>query len=119
MKLALRRIKVYSKLGLMGAVALSILLTVYFNNDKKVDVWFFHTFRQINVLYLILVTAVGSVAVFWAFTRVRGVVREARELQKERRAAEALARQRKLAEELAERERRIDEKMRRSITEES
>ncbi|MGB9626390.1 MAG: hypothetical protein ACPMAQ_16170, partial [Phycisphaerae bacterium] len=72
-------------------------------------------FEKVNVLYLILVTAVSSVVLFWAITRIRGVIREVRLVREERRNAEQAARQKKLAEELADREKRIDEKLRRSI----
>lgn len=115
MGLALRRIKVYCKLGLMAAVAVVILLVVVCNRQNEADVWFFTKFEKVNVLYLILVTAVSSVVLFWAITRIRGVIREVHLVREERRNAEQAARQKKLAEELADREKRIDEKLRRSI----
>ncbi|HOW19096.1 MAG TPA: hypothetical protein PLC79_08665 [Phycisphaerae bacterium] len=115
MGLALRRIKVYCKLGLMAAVAVVILLVVVCNRQNEADVWFFTKFEKVNVLYLILVTAVSSVVLFWAIMRIRGVIREVHLVREERRNAEQAARQKKLAEELADREKRIDEKLRRSI----
>ncbi len=116
MGLALRRIKVYGKLTLIGVIAVLVLVVVFKNSSSTVDVWFFKTYEKINVLYLILITAVASIALFWIFTRIWGVLREVRELKKERQEAERLAAQKKLADELAEREKRIDEKLRRSIT---
>ncbi len=118
MRLALHRIKVYCKLALMAAVAIVVLLVVVCNRQNEAKVWFFTTFEKVNVLYLILITAVGSVALFWVIMRIRGVLREVRQLRKERRAAEQLAQQQRLAEQLASQEKRIDEKIRRSITEE-
>ena len=118
MALALRRIKVYCKLALIGAVLIVVLLTVLFNRNNNADVWFFRNYERINVLYLILVTAIATIVLFWITTRIRGVLREVRQLRKDRQAAEQLAEHRKLAEELADREKRIDEKLRRSITEE-
>jgi|YelNatPaOPRAMG01_1025707.scaffolds.fasta_scaffold339784_1 methylthioribose-1-phosphate isomerase len=115
MGLALRRIKVYCKLALMAAVAVVIFLVVVCNRQNEADVWFLTKFEKVNVLYLILVTAVSSVVLFWAITRIRGVIREARLVREERRNAEQAAQQKKLAEELADREKRIDEKLRRSI----
>ena len=118
MNLALRRVKVYSKLALMAAVAIVVLLVVVCNRQNEARVWFFTTFEKVNVLYLILITAVSSIAVFWTITRVLGVLREASQVRKDRRAAEQLAQQTKLAEELSNREKRIDEKLRRSLAEE-
>jgi hypothetical protein len=118
MNLALRRIKVYCKLALVGAILIAILLVVLLNRNNNADVWFFKDYKGINVLYLILVTAIVSIALFWVTTRIRGIVREAREVQKARQAAEQSAQHQKLAEELADREKRIDEKLRRSIAEE-
>lgn len=115
MGLALRRIKVYGKLALVGAILVVILLVVLLNRNNVADVWFFHTFEKINVLYLMLVTAAASVVVFWGTMRIRGVIREAREVCEERIAAERLAAQKRMADELTDRERRIDEKLRRSI----
>ncbi|MBN1488992.1 MAG: hypothetical protein JXA69_03665 [Phycisphaerae bacterium] len=119
MRLALRPIKVYGRLGLIWAIAILVLLIVLFNRNNVADVWFFRTYREVNVLYLMLLTAVAAIAVFWAVTRIRGVLREARALREERQAAEQLAEREKLAGELVEREKRLDEKLRRSITEES
>jgi len=115
MGLALRRIKVYCKLALMEAVAVLIFLVVVCNRQNEADVWFLTKFEKVNVLYLILVTAVSSVVLFWAITRIRGVIREVRLVREERRNAEQAAQQKKLSEELADREKRIDEKLRRSI----
>ncbi len=115
MGLALRRIKVYCKLALMVAVAVLIFLVVVCNRQNEADVWFLTKFEKVNVLYLILVTAVSSVVLFWAITRIRGVIREVRLVREERRNAEQAAQQKKLSEELADREKRIDEKLRRSI----
>ena len=103
------------RLGLMAAVAVVILLVVVCNRQNEADVWFFTKFEKVNVLYLILVTAVSSVVLFWAIMRIRGVIREVHLVREERRNAEQAARQKKLAEELADREKRIDEKLRRSI----
>jgi hypothetical protein len=118
MGLALRRIKVYFKLTLMAAVAILVSLVIVCNRHNEANIWFFKDYEKVNVLYLILITAASSIAVFWVITRIRGVLRDARQLREEQHAAEKLAEQKKLAEELANREKRIDEKLRRSITEE-
>jgi hypothetical protein len=116
MALALRRIKVYVKLGATIAVVGAVLLVVLMNLNRTADVWFFHTYEKVPTFWLILVTAVSAIVGWWGIRKVVGVIRDLREL----RASKVVERQReeqhRLAEELAEREKRIDEKLRRSIT---
>lgn len=118
MSLALKRIKVYLKLSAIVAVIAIILLIILNNQDYKTDIWFFGLYRQVNVLWLLLVTAVISIASWWIVIKIFGTLRELRELRRARQAREKMAEQQRLAQELAEREKRIDEKLRRSITEE-
>ena len=119
MKLALRRIKVYGKLVVVGAIAVVALLIIFMNRSRTADVWFFHAYSDVNVLWLILITAVASIVGWWGLRRIAGLVRDVREFRKTRQADALASEQRRLAKELAEREKRIDEKVRRSITDES
>jgi type VI protein secretion system component VasK len=118
MSLALKRIKVYLKLSAILAVIAVILLVVLMNLDKRTDVWFFKPYEQVNVLWLILITAVSAIASWWIVLRVFGTLRELRGLRQAREDRQKIDEQQRLARELAEREKRIDEKLRRSITEE-
>ncbi|GMU21952.1 MAG: hypothetical protein AMXMBFR13_20400 [Phycisphaerae bacterium] len=117
MALALKRIKVYLKLTAIVTVVVLVLLIVLKNQEYRTDIWFFRQYEQINVLWLILITAVCSIAGWWLVSKIFSTLRELRELRRTRQSEEELARQRRLAQELAERERRIDEKIRRSIAE--
>ena len=119
MGLALKRIKVYLKLGAIIAIVLIALLIVFMNRNHKADIWFFGYYQQINVLWLILVTAIVSVIGWWVVSKIIGVVREVRQVRQSVKMEQQLDEQRRLSEQLAEREKRIDEKVRRSITEES
>ena len=119
MPLALRRLKVYLKLiAIIVAVAMA-LLVVFANRKRTADVWFFHAYRDIPVLWLILVTAVLAIVGWWGVRKVVGVVRDFRNLRRAQEAQRQTAEQRRLAEEMAQREKRIDEKVRRSITEDT
>jgi len=110
MTLVLRRIKVYLKL-------LAILLSIVLKNlDRTVNVWFFGEYEGINVLWLILITAVSAIVGWWGFLKVFGVLRELREVRAATEANRRLEAQRQFAEEMALRERRIDEKVKRSIS---
>src|ERR1051325_5807408 len=118
MALALKRVKVYLKLIAVLAVVAMVLLVVLKNLDHKADVWFFWIDEQVNVLWLILVTAVSSIVGWWAIRKVFGVLRELRDVRRMSEAEMKLGEQRRLAQELAEREKRLDAKVRRSISEE-
>jgi len=119
MALALKRVKVYLKLIAIVAVVAMVLLVVLKNLDHKADVWFFWINEQVNVLWLILVTAVSSVIGWWAVRKIFGVLRELREVRRLNEAESKLEEQRRLAQELAEREKRLDAKVRKSISEET
>jgi hypothetical protein len=118
MTLALKRIKVYLKLVAILAVVAAILLIVLMNQDNKAAIWFFRPYEQVNVLWLILITAVSSIASWWIVLKIFGTLRELRGLKRDRENRQRIDEQQRLARELAEREKRIDEKLRRSITEE-
>ncbi|MHC4442111.1 MAG: hypothetical protein ACYTF1_07725 [Planctomycetota bacterium] len=89
------------------------------NRHHKADIWFFRSYQQVNVLWLILVTAVASVLGWWVVSKIISVVREVRQLRRSAKREKQLDEQRRMADQLAEREKRIDEKVSRSIKEES
>lgn len=118
MKLALQRIKVYLKLVAIIAVVATILTIALMNQGNTANVWFFGQYDGVNVLWLILIAAVSSIASWWIVLKIFGTLRELRGLKRAREDQQRIGEQQRLARELAEREKRIDEKLRRSITEE-
>lgn len=119
MNLALRTFAVYCKLALAGAVGVLVAVVVWMNSDNRVNFWLLRTHEQVNVLYIILITAITSIVVFWILLKIRGVLRDLRGVRAEKLKAEAAAAQQRQAAELAAREKRLDEKLRRSITEDA
>lgn len=119
MALAARQIKVYLRLVAIGAVGLTVLLVVLMNLKYRADIWFFGKYEDVHVLWLIAVTAVGSIMGWVVVRKVFSVIRDLKELRKAKRDEQKISAQQRLADETAEREKRIDEKLRRSITEES
>lgn len=117
MKLAMRRIKVYFKLGVVITVALLILLLVIMNKDNTADIWFFGSIEDVNVLYLILITAVASVLCWWGATKISKLIREFKAVRQAEKARMQAGEEERRRQELAERERRLDEKMRQSLSE--
>lgn len=119
MGLALRRIKVYSKLGAIIAVAVVLLILIVKNKGNTADVWLFHRFEDVNVLYLILITAVVAVLLWWIVRRVFKIIRDVQEFRRESKERKVEAEHQRRQQELSDQERRIDEKLRRSISDES
>jgi len=117
--LALRRIKVYLKLALTVAIVVTVFLVIFRNRNNATNVWFFHRFDQVNVVYLMLITAVVSIVVWWGVVRLAGLWREIRDLRRQERVNAEMAEQKRLARELADREKRIDEKVRQAIRDDS
>ncbi len=113
--LALRRIKAYLKLALAVAVIVIGWLVVAYNRDHQTDVWFFVTYKDVNVVWLMFVTALVTLVLGWGTLRLAGLWRELRQLRREEREKKRMAEQQRLASELAEREKRIDEKVRQAI----
>jgi uncharacterized membrane protein (DUF106 family) len=111
----MRQFKVYVKLILLVALALVLGLVVFNNRHNTVDVWFFKAYESVNVCWLMLITAIGSIATWWILRATVGVWREMRELAKEAHLEKKRAEQEKLAEKLAETEKRIDSKLKGAI----
>lgn len=116
MALALRRVKVYAKIGATVITALLVALVVFKNVGRTANVWFFHEYNDLGVLWLILVTAGCAIVGWWGVGKVYTVWRELGELKQAQQAQRRADEQHRLATELAEREKRIDEKIRRSIS---
>lgn len=110
MKLVLKRLRTYVKLVLVVAVAIAVVLIILYNRNHRVTFWFFGTYENVNVLWLLLSTAAGAIVTYWVALTVFSVWKDLRELGQEsaRRASEEDRRRREA--ELAEQERRIDAK---------
>ena len=118
MSLAWKRWKVYVRVVLIGLVAVAIAAMLVMNRAYVVSFWFFgltDTSREINVVWLMIFTAVGTLISWWVFSFGWGLWRDMRDMRRTGAAEKAT---RALAEreaELAARERRIDEKVKRAI----
>jgi type VI protein secretion system component VasK len=116
--LVLRRFRVYAKLVLLVALAVVIGLVIFFNRSHTVDVWFFASYQDINVVWLLICTAVGSILAWWIVTRSVGLWRDVKELSREAERKKADQEQRDMTQKMAETEKRIDRKLKKGVTEE-
>ena len=116
MSLVLRQIKVYARIVLLVAVVLVVGLVILYNRSNTVDVWFFASYRDVIVLWLLACTAFGSVLALWIVAWSLGLWRDVRELGREAEREKSEQQQRELATKLAETEKRIDEKLKKGIS---
>jgi uncharacterized membrane protein YidH (DUF202 family) len=63
--MSIRTFYAWLRLVITLIVLFAVVLVVFMNWNKKADVWLFHHFQQIPVLWLIVVTAIVSVAAKW------------------------------------------------------
>lgn len=119
MNLVIRKIALYAKLTLFIASALIVGLVVFMNRHHQVTVWFLGTYESVNVLWVMLWTAGGSLASWWILSITRSTWRDMRELRRaddEQQKKDELDRR---ARELADAEKRVDEKLNLAIRRES
>lgn len=121
MSLAIKRFKVYVRVTLIVVVAVAIGLVLFKNRDNEVSFWFFGVTEdgtQINVVWLMLCTAVGALLSWWVFSFGWGLWRDLREVKRRQAMDRATKELAKREAELDERDRRIDQKLKRAITQE-
>jgi hypothetical protein len=119
MSVALKRFAVYVRVVLVVVVLAGVALVLAKNRGNSVAVWFFwltDAAEPVNVVWLMLWTAAGTLVTWWAVALGWRLWRDVREM-KRLRALNGVNRQlAERAKELNQRERRIDEKLRRAIT---
>jgi hypothetical protein len=120
MRLAYRRLKVYVRLGLVLVVAVAVVTVLAKNRSNMVPVWFFgltDSTQPINVVWLMLWTAVASLVTWWVFRLTWSLWRDMRELRRIDAAAQAEKDLERRRQEVEQRERRAEGMARRSATE--
>ena len=115
--LAIHRVKVYLRTLAVALVVGAVGLVLFKNRSNYVEVWFFgltDEAKKVNVVWLMLSTALGTLTAWRVVWFARGLWRDLREVAR-LKAIEATDRQHKQrAAELEERERRIEEKLKRA-----
>lgn len=110
----MKALAVYLRIAVVLLVAGAIGLILFKNRSYTVNVWLFgltDAETPVNVVWVILATAVTTLVLWWVFVLSRGLVRDLRELKREQEAAGLQkASEQKLAE-LDARQRRIEQKL--------
>ena len=117
MSLAFKRVKVYLRTIAVALVVGAVGLVLFKNRTNYVEVWFFgltDESKKVNVVWLMLSTALGTLTAWRIVWFARGLWRDMREVAKQKAIEEATKLQERRAAELEERERRIEEKLKRA-----
>ena len=121
MKLAFKRLKLYGRGGLIVAVLGVVGLVLLKNRGHAVAFWFFGLTddqRPVNVVWLILCTSAATLVSWWVLSLGWGLLRDMREVHRLRAISNANKELTQRATDLQERERRVDERLKRALTEE-
>ncbi len=117
MTLAIQRLKVYLRTIAVALVVVVVGLVLFKNRANTVEVWFFgltDETKKINVVWLMLSTALGTLAAWRIVWFARGLWRDMREVARLKAIEETDKQHKQRAAELEERERRIEEKLKRA-----
>lgn len=120
MKLAFKRLKLYGRGGLIVAVLGVVGLVLLKNRGHTVAFWFFGLTddqRPVNVVWLILCTSAATLVSWWVLSLGWGLLRAMREVHRLRTISHANKELTQRATDLQERERRVDERLKRALTE--
>lgn len=111
-RVAFRQFKLYCKLVAVGAVVVLILVTLIYNRDNEADVWFFKTYKEVNVINLMLATALGAIVGFWVLSHSFKIYREWRQVGKDKAAQQREQRLVHRERQVREQEQRLSEQLR-------
>lgn len=114
MSLAFRQLKVYLRIALVVLIGVGVALVLFKNRAYEVRFWFFglgDATEPVNVVWLMLCTAIGTLLTWWGLSIGWGLIRDRRELKRLRANADLVSAQAKREAELTEREKRLQEKL--------
>jgi len=117
MTLAIKQVKVYLRTIVVVLVVGAVGLVLFKNRANYVEVWFFgltDESKKVNVVWLMLSTALGSLTAWRVVWFARGLWRDMREVARLKAIEETEKQHKQRAAELEERERRIEEKLKRA-----
>ena len=121
MTVAFKQLRVYVRGVAILVAGLAIVLVLVKNSGHTVQFWFFgltDDTKPVNVVWLLLCTAIAALAARWVFSLAWGLFRDVREIKRQRAINQVTGTLQKRGAELDAQERRIDEKLRRAIADE-
>ena len=115
MNVAIKKARLYVKLVLIAVVVVMVVLVLFNNRNNEANVWFFKEFPNLNVLKLLLYTAIISIISFWILTTGFKLARQWREVSKQVAHQEKMKQLDSKADALEKQEQRIDDKINRAL----
>ena len=114
-----KRFFIYAKVTAVGLLFLAVFVLVAQNWGYKTRFWLWPgaADREVPTLWLILITSILSILVFWILSKTRRVFAELAEIRAQRTELKEQAAHQARNKELEERERRIDEKVKQALVE--
>ena len=118
MRLAVRTFLVYFRVVVVLLVAGAIGLILFNNRSYKVNVWLFgitDANTPVNVVWVMLATAVSTLVAWWLVSLGRGLVHDLREVRREKETVLAQKRTEDRVTELDTRQRKIEEQLKHTV----
>jgi len=75
------KVKVWSKFIGILIIIFAIVLVIFMNRNNKVDIWIFHKFENIAVLWVIIISALGALIGWKCLGIVRQTIKELKQLK--------------------------------------
>ena len=118
MQLAIKTFTVYLRVVVVLLVVGAIGLILFNNRSHTVSVWLFgltDPSKPVNVIWVILATAVCTMVAWWLVSLGRGLVRDLREVKREREAAATQKLTEQRVADIDQRQRRIEEQLKQTV----
>lgn len=114
MHLAIKTFTVYLRVVVVLLVVGAIGLILFNNRSHTVSVWLFgltNPNEPVNVVWVMLATSVVTLVAWWLVLLGRGLVRDFREVKRERESAATQKHTEQRVAELDERQRRVEQQL--------
>lgn len=118
MRLAIKTITVYLRVLVVLLVVGAIGLILFKNRSYTVNVWLFgltDASTPVNVVWVMLATAVCTLTAWWIVSLGRGLVHDLREVRREREQTMAKQFTEQKVAELDARQRRVEEQLKHTV----
>jgi type VI protein secretion system component VasK len=118
MRLAMKAFTVYLRVLIVLLMAGAVALVLFQNRSYSVNVWLFgltDANTPVNVVWVMLATALSTLVAWWMVSLGRGLVRDLREVRREREAELSRKSTEDRVAELDTRQRKIEQQLKHTV----
>ncbi len=115
----IKQFVVYTKVTIVILLLLLLVLLVIKNWGYRTRFWPGAADQDVPTLWLMLVTAIFSILLYWVFSKTRRVFTDLAELRAQQASHQLLTDQKQRAQDLDAQERRIDQKIQTALDEDA